>query len=358
MNSWVPLVPEYLTSSANRDPSSRITSFDNWVASVNDPGDYEVRFLLSAGASTPGSKIMIIGGGWAVDPVGTPEQLPEASLFGINADERAAEVGPFNAAHGPFYLVHESAGAGTNLLVRAVVSEARHDSPPLWKVPPLPFTRALLNKGPVWYTPFNDFPPATSVYDAVGAYSWTAYNGPTVRVQGQVNGAVEFTIIGQRVEATGNWAETQTGNFSLVLWYQSTVVSGTLRYLVSNRLVPGQQGITLYQSAANDLVFSATIGTTSTTMNLGSHDTGGKWRMVAITVSTGSGVTAYLDTVPVATDPTFKVSTGLPPASVVALGARPTTTANGYVGKMDEVAGFGYTLTPQDVEELYNRGKA
>jgi hypothetical protein len=220
-------------------------------------------------------------------------------------------------------------------------------------VPPL-YREAVLAAVPVWYLRLEDEPPTTAIADAVGAYSWTAYNGPTLGVAGAVGRAVEFVIPGQRIEAAaGHFDETQTGDFSLVLWYRSTLPSGTLRYLFSNRLVPGQQGVTLYQSAADELVFSATIGVDSTVINLGSHDTGGAWRMVAVTANRGAGVVVYLDGVAAANDPAFRVSSSLPTASVAAIGARPTTTANGYRGQIDEAAGFGRTLSAREVAALY-----
>ena len=220
-------------------------------------------------------------------------------------------------------------------------------------VPPV-YREAVLAAVPVWYLRLEDEAPTTAIADAVGAYTWTAHNGPTLGVPGAVGRAVEFSIPGQRIEAAaGQWAETQTGDFSLVLWYRSTLPTGTLRYLVSNRLVPGQQGVTLYHSAADELVFSANIGTAVASVNLGAHDTGGAWRMVAVTVNRGAGLVAYLDGVAVASDPAFRASSALLPTSVVAVGARPTTTSNGYRGQIDEAAGFGRTLSAGEVAALY-----
>ena len=241
-------------------------------------------------------------------------------------------------------------------MLRASLGLPRVTSSPGRRVLPSTYPEAVLATVPTWYLRIEDFPPSTAIVDSVGAYTWTAYNGPTLRIPGAVGAGVEFSIPGQRIEAAaGQWPETQSGDWSLVVWYRSTLASGTLRYLVSNRLVPGQQGVTLYHSAADELVFSATVGVVSSTVNLGPHDTAGRWRMVAITCNRGAGVVCYLDGEPVATDSAFRVSSALLPSSVVAVGARPTTTANGYRGQIDEVAGYGRTLSATEVEALYRR---
>jgi len=244
-------------------------------------------------------------------------------------------------------------------MLRASLGLPRSTRSPSRRALPLAYPEAVLATVPTWYLRLEDFPPSTAIVDSVGAYTWTAYNGPTLRRPGAVGAAVELTIPGQRIEAAaGQWPETQSGDWSLVVWYRSTLPSGTLRYLVSNRLVPGQQGVTLYHSAADELVFSANVGVSSSTVNLGPHDTAGRWRMVAITCNRGAGVVCYLDGEPVATDPAFRVSSALAPASVVAIGARPTTTANGYRGELDEVAGYGRTLSADEVATLYRRATA
>lgn len=112
MNSWVPLVPEYITSTADRDPTSLLSSFASWSSSAINLSDYEVKFYLGVAAGSA-EDVFIVNGSWTIN-LGSPnpEEKPEASVLGLPLGSTYAEVGPISADQGPFYLVHSSTAGG------------------------------------------------------------------------------------------------------------------------------------------------------------------------------------------------------------------------------------------------------
>jgi hypothetical protein len=197
----------------------------------------------------------------------------------------------------------------------------------------------------------NDFyKPTTS--DAVYLNNGTVVGGLTY-IPGKVGTAFQFNGTNAYVDLPNN-SLNLTGDFSISLWYYTTVISGE-KYIVSNYIRPTVgSGFILLQSS--NRIGINIYGTSQinlyTNVNTIAANT---WYHVTVTRKSGNRTRVYLNGVLSASN-TSTVDPIYPETSYpTAIGADPGY--GGYVnGRIDALNIWNRELTESDVTELYNSG--
>lgn len=125
MKSWVLFKPEQIVSTADRNASSEISTFQSWVSTVQNPGSYEVKFYLTDAAfAADGPDVFVVNATWAIDldtNTGDDKPFAAGSGFGLLKSEPATVTDTICADQGPFFLVHLSKDASRSVVVRVAV---------------------------------------------------------------------------------------------------------------------------------------------------------------------------------------------------------------------------------------------
>ena len=197
----------------------------------------------------------------------------------------------------------------------------------------------------------NDFyKPTTS--DSLYLNNGTVVGGLTY-IPGKVGTAFQFNGTNAYVDLPNN-SLNLTGDFSISLWYYTTVISGE-KYIVSNYVRPTVgSGFILLQSS--NRIGINIYGTSQinlyTNVNTIAENT---WYHVTVTRKSGTRTRVYLNGVLSASN-TSTVDPIYPePSYPTAIGAAPGYA--GYVnGRIDALNIWNRELTESDVTELYNSG--
>ncbi|HZW08556.1 MAG TPA: LamG-like jellyroll fold domain-containing protein [Phycisphaerales bacterium] len=176
--------------------------------------------------------------------------------------------------------------------------------------------------------------------------------GTPVWTAGRVNGALGFDGVGSRVRVIGGselWVDD--GDFSISAWIQTSALSGTI---VSHSDAAGGYTLRL-GGAVPELTISDGAGSSVHVAAGAPNLADSQWHHVAATVErlSPTGITIYVDGVPVYTGDPRGQGGAMRPAADLRIGVR--AGADFFRGYLDEVRLDDEALSAQDVAQLYEQ---